>query len=211
MVIKMKAFHNEGEIEAGVDEVARGCLAGPVYTAAVIWPNEIDPSDTNTILRDSKKLSKRRRLILRDYIKEYALDYCVESYPNDVIDQKNILNATMDCMHKSLNGLKIDMDHILVDGNNFINYFRNGSNIPVPYTCVVKGDDKYVSIAAASILAKTEHDLYIEKLVEENSEFEKYDWLNNMCYGTKNHIEAIKKYGITKYHRKTFGLCREFI
>ena len=193
----MQAFHNEGEIEVGVDEVARGCLAGPVYTAAVIWPNEIDPSDTDTILRD--------------YIKEYALDYSVASYSNDVIDERNILNATLDCMHKALDGLKIDMDHILVDGNRFKNYYRSGFNIPIAYTCITKGDDKFISIAAASILAKTEHDLYIEKLVEENSELEKYDWLSNMCYGTQKHLDAIKKYGITKYHRKTFGVCREFI
>lgn len=207
----MKAFMNQGEIEVGVDEVARGCLAGPVYTAAVIWPNEIDPSDTGVILRDSKKLSKRSRLILRDYIKEYALDWCVKSYSNDIIDSKNILNATLECMHESLDGLYIDMDHILVDGNRFNHYYRGTSKIPTPYTCVIKGDDTYISIAAASIMAKTEHDMYIEKLVEEHPELEKYDWLNNMCYGTKHHIDAIKQYGITKYHRKTFGVCKEFL
>lgn len=204
----MQAFHNENEIEAGVDEVARGCLAGPVYTAAVIWTNEIDPSDTNTILRDSKKLSKRRRLILRDYIKEYCLDYSVASSKAEVIDQKNILNATIDCMHDALDGLKIDMDHILVDGNRFKIYYRN-KKAPVPYTCIKKGDDKYISIAAASIMAKVEHDLYIEKLVNNNPELEKYDWLNNMCYGTEKHIQAINEYGLTKYHRKSFGPCKE--
>jgi ribonuclease HII len=203
----MQAYLNENEIEAGIDEVARGCLAGPVYTAAVIWTNEIDPSDTNTILRDSKKLSKRKRLILRDYIKEYSLDYCVASSPAPIIDKKNILNATIDCMHEALNGLTIDMDHILVDGNRFKNYYRDNQPLPVPYTCVTKGDDKFISIAAASIMAKVEHDEYIEKLVEENPDLEKYDWLNNMCYGTKAHLEAINKYGVTEFHRKSFAPC----
>ena len=109
-------------------------------------------------------------------------------------------------MHKALDKLTIDTDHILVDGNRFKEYYKG--NLPVPYTCVIKGDDKYVSIAAASIMAKVNHDEYIEKLVGEDSDLERYDWLNNMCYGTKNHMDAIKKYGVTPYHRKTFGICK---
>lgn len=204
----MYPYCNKDEIEVGIDEVGRGCLAGPVYTAAVIWPPELDPSDTNTIVRDSKKCSKRKRLMLKDYIEEYAIDFSVASLDNKVIDKVNILNATMDCMHKSLDNLNVDFEHILVDGPRFNTYYRE--NFPVPYTCVVKGDDTYISIACASVLAKVYHDNYIEKLCDEQPELNKYEWKNNMCYGTKDHLSAIKQWGITDYHRKTFGICKEF-
>jgi ribonuclease HII len=202
----MKAYYYKDEIEAGVDEVARGCLAGPVFTSAVVWPKEIDPSDTNIIVNDSKKLSRRKRLMLKDYIEEYALDFSVSQVDNKTIDKINILNATYKCMHKSLNTLNIKLDHIIVDGDKFLPY-KDKSNSIIPYTCIVKGDSKYVPIASASILAKVYHDLYIEKLCDENGELEVYDWRNNMCYGTKKHIDSIKQNGITKYHRKTFGIC----
>lgn len=202
----MKPYYFEDEVEAGVDEVARGCLAGPVFTSAVIWPKEIDPSDMNIIVKDSKKLSARKRLMLKDYIEEYAINFSVSQIDNIVIDEINILNATYKCMHKSLDKLDINLDHILVDGNKFKLYKDKQNNI-IPHTCIIKGDSHYVPIACASILAKVYHDKYIEKLCNENEELNVYDWKNNMCYGTKNHIDAIKKNGISKYHRKTFGIC----
>jgi ribonuclease HII len=201
----MEAYYHKDEIEAGVDEVARGCLAGPVYTSAVVWPKEIDPSDMNILVNDSKKLTKRKRLILKDYIEEYAIDFSVSSIDNNRIDSINILNATFECMHKSLDKLNVCLDHILVDGNRFKLYKDRKNNI-IPYTCVVKGDSKYVPIACASILAKVYHDQEIEKLCDENNDLDFYDWRNNMCYGTPNHINAIKKKGITPYHRKTFSI-----
>lgn len=202
----MKAYYHKDEIEAGVDEVARGCLAGPVFTSAVVWPKEIDPSDTNIIVNDSKKLSRRKRLMLKDYIEEYALDYSVSQVDCKTIDTINIFNATQKCMHDSLDKLNLYLDHIIVDGDKFKPY-KDRTNSVIPYTCVVKGDSKYVPVACASILAKVYHDQYIEKLCDNNSELDIYDWRNNMCYGTQKHIEAIKKNGITEHHRKTFGIC----
>jgi ribonuclease HII len=202
----MKAYYFKDEIEAGVDEVARGCLAGPVFTSAVVWPKEIDPSDANIIVNDSKKISRRRRMILKDYIEEYALDFSVAQIDNKIIDDINIFNATQKCMHNSLDKLNIYLDHIIVDGDKFKPY-KDKTNSIIPYTCVVKGDSKFVPVASASILAKVYHDLYIEKLCDENNLLDMYDWRNNMCYGTKKHIEAIKQNGITEYHRKTFGIC----
>ena len=202
----MALYNNKTLIEAGVDEVARGCLAGPVYAAAVIWPNDIDYLDPNIILKDSKKLNKKKRNEMRDYIEEYAIDYSVTKLDNTVIDKMNILNATYKCMHNSLDKLNVLLDHVIVDGDKFKMY-TDTTNTSIPHTCVIKGDSKFVPVAAASILAKVYHDQYIEKLCDENEELNVYDWKNNMCYGTKKHIDAIKKHGITKYHRKTFGIC----
>ena len=203
----MLSYYYKDEVEAGVDEVARGCLAGPVFSSAVVWGKEIDPTDQNIIVKDSKTLSHRKRLILKDYIEENAIDFSVTSETNNTIDEINILNATYKSMHNSLNNLNLDIDHILVDGNKFKPY-TNSNNEIVPYTCIIKGDAKYVPIAAASILAKVYHDLYIEKLCDEFPELEIYDWKNNMCYGTKKHIEAIQEHGISEYHRKSFGPCK---
>ena len=204
----MKPYYNKDELEAGVDDVGRGCLAGPMYTAAVVWPQELDPSDSNILLRDSKKLSKRKRLILKDYIEEYAIDYSVQSESNHTIDDINILNTTFKCMHSSLSNLNVDVDHILVDGDKFKPFVKD--NQIVPYTCIIGGDDMYVSIAAASILAKVYHDIYIEKLCDDNPILNRYDWRHNMCYGTRKHLDAIDTYGITEYHRKTFGICKKY-
>jgi ribonuclease HII len=206
----MKAFYYENDIEVGIDEVARGCLAGPVYTSAVVWPKEIDPTDQNIIVKDSKTLSKRRRLILKDYIEENAIDFSVSFEDNKTIDEINILNATFKSMHNSLDKLNLDIEHILVDGNRFKKY-TNSKNEVIPYTCIISGDAKYVPIACASILAKVNHDLYIEKLCDENPELDIYDWRNNMCYGTQTHMDAIQTYGISKYHRKTFGICKNYL
>ncbi len=205
----MALYNDKTLIEAGVDEVARGCLAGPVYAAAVIWPNEEEQLDPNIILKDSKKLSKTKRTLLRDYIEEYAIDYAVASVDNNEIDKINILQASQLAMRKAIAKLDVQPDFLLIDGNYFKPYIHNGELIP--HKCFIKGDDKYQSISAASILAKVYHDEYIEKLIEEEPELKIYDWESNMCYGTKKHIGAIKENGISKYHRKTFGICKEYI
>ena len=198
----MKSCSKKNIIEVGLDEVARGCMFGRVYTAAVIWPEDFK-ENPDFIIKDSKKLSKQKREELYYYIIDNALDWNISYIESDEIDKINILQATLKSMHTNLDNLMIDVDHILVDGTNFNKY----SNIP--YTCIVKGDNKYYSIAAASILAKVEHDWYIENLCKKYPELnEKYDLLNNMGYGTKKHIESIKKYGTTNNHRKSFGICK---
>ena len=200
----MESISKKNIIEVGLDEVARGCMFGRVYTAAVIWPEDYI-EDPNYIIKDSKKLSKKKREELYYYIINTALDWNVNYMENTEIDKLNILQATMKSMHINLDNLLIDVDHILVDGTNFNSYNK------IPYTCVVKGDDKYYSIAAASILAKVEHDWYIEELCKKKPELhEKYDLLNNMGYGTKYHRDNIKKYGISEYHRRSFGICKNY-
>jgi len=177
-------------LEVGVDEAGRGPLAGPVFAAAVILPRK------NILeLNDSKKLSEKKRYQLRNVIEEVAIDFCVASVDNEIIDKINILNATYLAMHKALDGLKIKPEFILVDGNRFKPY-KN-----IPYKCIVKGDGRYLSIAAASVLAKTYRDDFMCKISEE---FPCYGWKDNKGYGTKFHFNAIRKYGISPYHRKSF-------
>ena len=195
------------DIEAGVDEVARGCLAGPVFAAAVIWPKELEPEDCIK-LRDSKKLSKKKREEMRDYIEATALDYSVAYINAEEIDEINILNASIKAMHEALDGLNIKPEALLIDGNKFKPYQIDGEIIP--FQCFVKGDDLYQSISAASILAKVYHDDYITNLVDTDSKLEVYDWKSNMCYGTKKHLDAISQHGISPYHRKSFGICKEY-
>jgi len=200
----MKTVSKENIIEVGLDEVARGCMFGRVYTAAVIWPPDF-VEDPKYIIKDSKKLSKTKREELYYYIIDNAIDWNVSYMENTDIDNLNILQATLTSMHNNLDNLFIDVDHILVDGTNF-NPYKD-----IPHRCVPKGDDKYYSIAAASILAKVEHDWYIEDLCKKKPELdEKYDLLNNMGYGTKNHMDSIKKYGSSEFHRKSFGICKEY-
>ena len=195
---------NSNCIEAALDEVARGCLFGRLYTAVVIWPKDFDNSIFK--INDSKKLSKKKREELYDIIINTAIDWNVNYVEHDMIDKDNILQSNIKSMHKNLDNLNLDIEHILVDGN----YFKQYKNIL--HTCVIKGDSKYCSIAAASILAKVSHDRYIENLVKENPDLQlKYDLLNNMGYPTKKHIEGLKKYGISKYHRKTYGICKDLI
>ena len=205
----MALYNKKNLLEAGIDEVARGCLAGPVYAAAVIWPNDPDLLDPNIKLKDSKKLSKAKREALKDYIEEYAIDYAVASVDNEEIDKINILNAAHLAMRKAVEKLNVKPDFLLVDGNSFKPYVDDMGEL-IPHECFIKGDDKFQSISAASILAKVYHDNYIEKLVDENPELEKYDWKNNMCYGTEKHRTAIENSGISKYHRKTFGICKNY-
>lgn len=183
----------DGLVEAGCDEAGRGCLAGSVYAAAVILP----PDYENSELNDSKKLTARRRRLLRETIERDAVAWAVGVVTPEEIDSINILNASILAMHRALDKLKVRPQAVIVDGNRFKPY------CDLPYTTIVKGDGKYLSIAAASILAKTYRDDYMDRLAEE---YPAYDWLNNKGYPTKKHREAIRREGITPYHRRTFNL-----
>ena len=184
---------SEFKYEVGIDEAGRGSLAGPVTAAAVILGKDLKNKDLN----DSKKLSPKKRLELKKYIEKNALAYSVAFVNSSHIDKKNILNSTFKAMHMSLEGLDIEPDFILVDGNLFKPY-RD-----LKHKCIIKGDQKYQNIAAASILAKTYRDEYMSNL---HIKFPEYDWIKNKGYGTKYHIDMIKKYGRTKYHRKSFQI-----
>lgn len=180
-------------IEAGTDEAGRGCLAGPVTAAAVILPSHY----TNSILNDSKLLTVAKRNLVRPHIEQNAVSYGIAHVFPTEIDAINILNASFLAMHKAMDQLKMLPEFIIVDGNRFKPYKE------VPFACIVKGDSKYRSIAAASILAKTARDRYMEEI---HLEFPMYNWKKNKGYPTREHREAIMKYGITKYHRKSFRL-----
>lgn len=185
--------HNTDCIEAGCDEAGRGCLAGPVFAAAVILPDGF----SNELLNDSKQLSEKQRARLRTVIKNEALAWAVASVDNREIDQINILNASILAMHRALDQLKVRPEHIIVDGNRFKPYQT------IPHLCIVKGDGKYMSIAAASILAKTHRDEYMEQLHEQ---FPVYNWKKNKGYPTKEHRSGIKQFGPCEYHRSSFTL-----
>ena len=207
----LKQFYEKDKIEVGLDEAGRGCLFGPVCVGAVIWLNE-DPiqDDKNYEIKDSKKVSEKKRTLLKDYIKDNSIAYSIQLIDHKDIDKYNILNATMTGMHKCLDDItqSLSIDTILVDGNHF--EFYSDKDHYIDHVCVVDGDNTYKSIAAASILAKTYRDEWIQRLVDENPELEKYDLKNNKGYGTLKHIEAIKEHGLTKWHRKTFGLCKNY-
>ena len=189
----LASHYYKGKIEAGCDEAGRGCLAGSVYAAAVIFPEDYQ----NAELNDSKQLTDKRRHQLREIIERDALAWAVGIVTPEEIDKINILNASILAMHRALDQLQVRPETIIVDGNRFKPYRQ------LPYTTIVKGDGKYLSIAAASILAKTYRDDYMDRLAEE---YPSYDWLSNKGYPTKKHREAIRQYGITPYHRKTFNL-----
>ena len=203
----MKSFYLENTLEVGLDEAGRGPMLGRVYIGAVIIP----PDDTfnQTFIKDSKKLSERKRLMAYDFIKDNAIDYTTFFYDEKVIDEKNIFKATYDGMHKALDNLLVTPEHILVDGCYFKTYIKN--DIVIPHICVESGDNKYRSIAAASIIAKVERDKYIYDLCDKNPELDEfYSIRTNKGYGTSKHIEGIKKNGISIWHRKTFGICKNY-
>jgi ribonuclease HII len=190
----LHSFFKEGLIEAGIDEAGRGCLAGPVVAAAVILPKDYK----HPLLNDSKKLSAKQRLLLREDILRDALDYSVAEVSHTIIDKENILNATMRAMHKAIKGLKkVSPQFLLIDGNRFKTYPG------LQHECIVQGDGQYLSIAAASILAKTHRDQLMVKLAKE---FPLYGWDVNAGYGTEKHREAIALHGYTPYHRMSFHL-----
>lgn len=186
-------FLKEGRIEAGCDEAGRGCLAGPVYAAAVILP----PDFTNELLNDSKQLTEKQRYSLRPVIEKEALAWAVGVVSNTEIDEINILSASILAMHRAVDGLKIRPEHLLIDGNRFKPYPG------IPHTTIVKGDATMMSIAAASVLAKTYRDDFMNGIA---AQYPQYDWLSNKGYPTKKHRAAIKEYGTTPYHRMTFNL-----
>lgn len=183
----------QGVIEAGCDEAGRGCLAGPVFAAAVVLPENF----RSELLNDSKKLTEKQRFELRPIIEEAAITWAIGSYTNLEIDDVNILNASIYSMHRALNQLSILPDHIIIDGNRFRPYGN------IPFTTIIKGDGKYLSIAAASVLAKTYRDEYMMAM-DEN--YPQYGWCRNKGYPTTFHRAAILKYGITPLHRKSFKL-----
>ena len=189
----LASHYYEGKVEAGCDEAGRGCLAGSVYAAAVILPSDYQ----NDLLNDSKQLTEKKRYQLREIIQRDAVAWAVGIVSPDEIDKINILNASILAMHRALDQLKVRPEAIIVDGNKFKPYQN------LPHTTIVKGDGKYLSIAAASILAKTYRDDYMNELAKE---YPQYDWLSNKGYPTKKHRDAIRQYGITPYHRKSYNL-----
>lgn len=189
----LKKAYTKGKIEAGCDEAGRGCLAGPVFAAAVILPKRFKAPG----LTDSKKLSEKLRDELRIIIEETALDWAVGVVDNNEIDKINILNASFLAMHRAIDQLKTRPEILLIDGNRF-NRYRD-----VEHQCIIGGDGKYLHIAAASILAKTHRDEYMKKIHEEHPE---YQWLQNKGYATLSHRNAIHKHGACKYHRKSYAI-----
>lgn len=202
----LKSHYHIGVVEAGCDEAGRGCLAGSVFAAAVILPPDYD----NPLLNDSKQLTERKRYELRRQIEKEAVAWAVASVSPEEIDQINILRASILAMHRALDQLRVRPEAIIVDGNRFEPY--RPKSLPqlgevggglIPHACIVKGDSKFQSIAAASILAKTYRDDYMMQLAEK---FPQYDWQSNKGYPTAKHREAIRQFGITPYHRKSYNL-----
>lgn len=190
----LKVFYQEQGIEAGIDEAGRGCYAGPVFAAAVILPKDF----FHPLLNDSKQVKEKDRLSLKVYIEQHAVSYAVASCEVAVIDKVNILQATYIAMHKALDKLSIVPDRLLVDGNRFLKWKQ------VPHQCMVKGDSIFMSVAAASILAKTYRDEYMQQLHES---FPQYGWLQNKGYGTTAHRNAISLHGLCMHHRKSFNIA----
>jgi ribonuclease HII len=191
--LALKAYYKKNQVEVGLDEAGRGCLAGPVVAAAVILP----PDYSHPLLDDSKKLSEKKRDELRIIIENDALDFAVGFVDHEKIDEINILNASFLAMHRAADQLKTKFDFLLIDGNRFTPYKE------VPHECIVKGDGKYQSIAAASILAKTYRDEFMLKLAKE---FPYYHWHKNKGYPTKKHVESILENGTSPYHRKSYHI-----
>lgn len=188
-------YYKQGVIEAGCDEAGRGCLAGSVYAAAVILPTDYH----NDLLNDSKQLTAKQRYRLREEIERDAVAWALGIVTPQEIDEMNILRASITAMHRAIDGLKVRPEHLIIDGNRFLPYQKGA----VPYTTIVKGDGKYLSIAAASILAKTYRDDYMKEL---HKEFPFYSWDHNAGYPTKEHRQGIENHGTTPYHRMTFNL-----
>lgn len=197
LICNMLSLNYSGfELEVGTDEAGRGCLAGPVVAAAVILPKDFN----HHLLNDSKQLSEKNRTLLRPIIEQEAIAFGVSFVWQEEVDKINVLQASITGMHRAIESLKVKPEFIIVDGNKFRNYKD------IPHKTIVKGDAKYLSIAAASILAKTYRDEYMLKI---HNEFKAYNWQKNKGYPTKEHRLAIQKNGITKYHRKSFKLLPE--
>ena len=206
----LKQYLDETKVELGIDEAGRGCLFGPVCVAAVIWP-KLDPLNNGNPppeIKDSKKVSEKKRLILKDYIEQNAIAWSVQFLSHEEIDKTNILKATMMGMHRCIDDIRKQktIDTILVDGNHFQAYTDENLDC-IDHECVIGGDDKYKSIAAASILAKTHRDNYILELSKTNENLEKYGIPKNKGYGTKQHMDALKQLGPIEGHRRSFKPC----
>lgn len=210
----MLAFFKDdiNETQAGVDEVGRGCFMGPVVACAVVWDTQflIDESQKNNSellkIKDSKKLSEKQRESTASFITTHCKAYAIEAVDAKEIDETNILRATYTAMHRCVDKIlqKTSVDRLLVDGNRFDPY-RD-----IKHECVIDGDNHFLNIASASILAKVYRDTYVKELCIAHPEYEeRYNWSNNKGYGTKKHIEGIKTWGLTPYHRKTFGICKK--
>jgi len=189
----LKSCYQSKVLEAGCDEVGRGCIAGPVVAASVIFPNDY----SNESIKDSKTISPKKRILIEKEIKSSAIAWSVSEIDNERIDKENILNASISAMHAALENLRVIPKYIIVDGNKFKKYKD------IEHRCIIKGDSKYLSIAAASIIAKNYRDKLMKKLSEKHNQ---YDWHKNFGYPTKSHRDAIKKFGITELHRKSFKL-----
>ena len=189
----LKSCYQSKVLEAGCDEVGRGCIAGPVVAASVIFPNDY----SNESIKDSKTISPKKRILIEKEIKSSAIAWSVSEIDNKSIDKENILNASISAMHAALENLRVIPEYIIVDGNKFKKYKD------IEHRCIIKGDSKYLSIAAASIIAKNYRDKLMKKLSEKHNQ---YDWHKNFGYPTKSHRDAIKKFGITEIHRKSFKL-----
>lgn len=202
-------YNEECTFEAGMDEAGRGPMFGRVYSACVILPKN-DPEFHYEWMKDSKRFTSHKKLMeVYNYIKEHAIDYCVCYEDESTIDEMNILQATQKSMHNCLKGLTQRPEYLLVDGNYF-NVYKDKHGT-IPFTCVEGGDNAFCSIAAASILAKVERDLYIENMCDEHPELdERYGLRKNKGYGTKQHMDGIKEHGISEWHRKSFGICKKF-
>ena len=189
----LKMHHTKGMLEAGLDEAGRGCFAGPVCAAAVILPDGY----RHELLNDSKLLTEKHRNMLRTEIEEHALAWAVAMVSNEEIDEINILNASILAMHRALDKLNKVPEFLLIDGNRFHAYRE------IPHECIIKGDGKYLSIAAASVLAKTHRDEY---MINIHTEYPAYNWVSNKGYPTRDHKDAINEFGITSYHRLSFNM-----
>jgi ribonuclease HII len=201
---ELKNYLDIDDIEVGIDEAGLGCVAGSFFVGGVILPKECPDDDYINLwnsIRDSKKVKKERRYQLADYIKEIALEWTIVEVDNNQVDSTNILKERLKAYHIVINQLMIEPDNILVDGDKFNPYPG------IPHICIEKGDNKFKSIAAASILAKTFKD---DHVLEMHKEYPVYSWDTNCCYLTKSHKDAILEYGITPYHRKTFGICKQW-
>jgi len=209
----MKAYKDINKFEVGIDEAGRGCLFGRVYVGATILPHnfqeQLDEEYNGKLkLRDSKKVSEKNRKILRKLIEERAIDYSVCYAENTEVDNLNILRCTLNTMHKCVDHLTLKPDFILVDGDKF-NRYKDQNGDEINYECITGGDDKYLSIAAASILAKEYRDEYIYNMCEDHPILKEYDIHNNKGYGTQKHRDKIKELGSTEWHRNTFGICKQ--
>ena len=202
--MSLENYYSNNTLEVGLDEVGRGPLFGRVYVGACIFP----PDGEHLLIKDSKKLSERKRLLAADYIKENAIDYCVCWEDEKKVDEINILQASQLAMHKAVNKLDVRPDLILVDGTYFKPHFDNDGRI-IPHVCIDGGDNKYISIAAASILAKVERDQYIYDLCDKYDNLDEFYGLrSNKGYGTAAHMNGIKAHGVTDWHRKSFRPCQ---